>query len=398
METQHRSSAVLVVVCVALATVVSAMASLNVALPDIARATHASQTQLSWIIDAYSLTFAALLLLAGAIGDKYGRRLSLLVGLAVFGVGSAIAMTSGSANELIALRAVLGVGAALVMPATLSTITATFPTEQRAKAVGVWAGVAGGSAVLGLLSTGLLLEWWDWKAIFGLNVVLAIVAIIGTLRFVPESAESDSPKLDLVGAITSALGLFVLVFTVIEAPTNGWVSARTLGGLAVAAAVLVGFIGWELRQAHPMLDPRIFAHPRLSAGSLTIFVQFFAFFGFVFALLQYLQLVLGHSPLVAAVSVLPMAATMMPTARASALLVPKFGAARVCVTGLLLAAAAFTWLAQLDAHSAYWRLLIGSAGARRRHGGGDDASYDGDHRGAAARAARRGVGPQRPVA
>src|SRR5947209_5209559 len=145
-RTDGRSGAVLALVCVALATVVSAMASLNVALPDIARSTHASQTQLAWIIDAYSLVFAALLLPAGAIGDRYGRRRALLAGLAVFGVGSALAMTAGGATELILLRGVLGVGAALVMPATLSTITGTFPAEQRVRAVSIWAGVAGASA------------------------------------------------------------------------------------------------------------------------------------------------------------------------------------------------------------------------------------------------------------
>ena len=358
---KRSSSAVLVVVCVALASVVSAMASLNVALPSIAEATHASQTQLSWVIDAYSLAFAALLLPAGAIGDKYGRKLTLIAGLAIFGIISAVAMTSGTANELIVLRALLGVGAALVMPATLSTITATFPADQRTKAVGVWTGVAGGSAVLGLLSSGLLLQVWDWRSVFGLNVVLAALAIAGTLRFVPESRDRDTPPLDLIGAALVVIGLTMLVFSVIEAPTEGWLAARTLGGIAVAAVVLAVFVVWELRQAHPMLDPRVFAHRGLSAGSITILVQFFAFFGFVFVLLQYLQLVRGDSALVAALSLLPMAATMMPTTRATAILVPHFGAARVSIAGLLLAAGSLAWLAQVDHHSSYWVLLAGLA-------------------------------------
>ena len=170
------------------------------ALPDIARATHASQTQLAWIIDAYSLVFAALLLPAGAIGDRYGRRLALLAGLSIFGGGSAVAMTAHSAAELIALRAVLGLGAALVMPATLSTITGTFASGQRTRAVSVWAAVAGGAAILGLLASGLVLEIWSWPSVFGLNVVLAAVALAGTMRFVPESAEHDTPRLDLTGA------------------------------------------------------------------------------------------------------------------------------------------------------------------------------------------------------
>ena len=182
------------VVCLALATVVSAMASLNVALPAIARDTHASQTQLSWIIDAYSLVFAALLLLAGAIGDRYGRRRALLVGLSIFGAGSAVAMTVDRPGWLIALRGVLGVGAALVMPATLSTITGTFPrraADQRRQRLGRRRRRA--APMLGLLASGVLLEFWSWRSVFGLNVVLAAVAIVGTLRVVPESADPEAP-------------------------------------------------------------------------------------------------------------------------------------------------------------------------------------------------------------
>jgi EmrB/QacA subfamily drug resistance transporter len=352
-------NAVTVVVCVALATVVAAMASLNVALPDIARSTHASQTQLEWVIDAYSLIFAALLLPAGAIGDRYGRRLALVTGLVIFGTASAVAMTVGSADALIVLRGVLGVGAALVMPATLSTITATFPPEERTRAVSVWAAVAGGSAVLGLLSSGLLLHFWSWPAVFGLNVVLAVLALVGTLRVVPESAESDAPKLDVGGAAIAAVGLLALVYSIIEAPDHGWLSADTLVGLAIGIVTLCGFVGWELRQEHPMLDPRIFRHRRLAAGSMSIFVQFFAFFGFTFIALQYLQLVRGDSPIRAAVSVLPLAATMMPVTRLTPALVARVGARWVCAGGLLLMAGGLLVLAQLDATSSYGLLLAG---------------------------------------
>src|SRR6516164_8565419 len=174
-----RTGAVTAVVCLALAAVVAAMSSLNVALPDIARATHATQTQLAWIIDAYSLVFASLLLPAGAIGDRYGRRRALIAGLAIFAAGSAAAMTVHSASVLIALRAMLGLGAALVMPATLSTITSTFPPAARTRAVSMWAGAAGGAAVLGLLASGALLAGFSWRSIFGLNVVLAALALAG---------------------------------------------------------------------------------------------------------------------------------------------------------------------------------------------------------------------------
>ena len=174
--TSSRHGLITAVVCLALAAVVAAMASLNIALPDIARDTHASQTDLLWVIDAYSLAFAALLLPGGAIGDRYGRRVALLVGLVIFGGGSLVAMTATSASELIALRAILGVGAALVMPATLSTITSTLPDSKRARAVSIWAGVAGGAAVLGLLASGALLAGFSWRSVFGLNVSLSAVA------------------------------------------------------------------------------------------------------------------------------------------------------------------------------------------------------------------------------
>jgi EmrB/QacA subfamily drug resistance transporter len=357
--TAIRPGVLTAVVCLALATVVAAMSSLNVALPDIARSTQASQTQLSWIIDSYALVFAALLLPAGAIGDRYGRRRALLIGLALFGLGSALAMTADSATELIALRALLGVGAALVMPATLSTITSTFSAADRTRAVGVWAGVAGGSAVLGLLCSGLLLEAWSWQSVFGLNVALATVAGLATWRLVPESADPEAPALDVGGAIISILGLVALVYSIIEAPEHGWTSARTIGGIALGLVILAGFVVHELRHPTPMLDPRVFTHRALAAGSLSIFVQFFAFFGFIFVILQYLQLVRGDSALVSALSMLPMAACMIPAARLSPKIVEHAGARRVCVAGLILMAAGFVVLAQLGAGSSYWAVLGG---------------------------------------
>ena len=161
------------VVCIALGAVAAAMASLNVAIPNIVRATHASQVQLEWIIDAYLLVFAVLLLPAGAIGDRYGRRKALIAGLLIFGGASAAAMATTSPDALIGLRGLIGAGAALVMPATLSTITGTFPPAERSKAIGIWAGVAGGAAILGLLCSGILLEWFSWRSVFAVNVVLA---------------------------------------------------------------------------------------------------------------------------------------------------------------------------------------------------------------------------------
>jgi EmrB/QacA subfamily drug resistance transporter len=354
-----RHGAVTAVVCLALAAVTAAMSSLNVALPDIARSTHASQTQLSWVIDAYSLTFAALLLPGGALGDRYGRRRLLLIGLAVFVVGSAAAMAATDPTVLIALRAVIGLGAALVMPATLSTITGTFERSQREKAVSIWAGVAGGAAVLGVVASGALLQEFSWRSVFAVNVALGLIALVGTFAVVPESADKGAPRIDLLGAALSAAGLVAVVYSIIEAPTVGWLSARTLVGLAVGLLVVIAFVYVELHRAHPMLDPRIFAHRGLTAGSVSIFVQFFVFYGFIFLILQYLQIVRRDSALIAALSMLPMAVTMMPTSRLAPRLAARFGSRAICVAGLLAIAVALAVIARVGAHTDYWHLAVG---------------------------------------
>lgn len=354
------SRATLVVVCVALATVVSAVASLNVALPSIAADTGASLTELSWVIDAYALTFAALLLPAGGLGDRYGRRRALVAGLVVFAAGAVAAMAYADAHWLIAMRSVLGLGAALVMPATLSTITSTFPEHLRARAVGTWAGVAGASAILGLLTSGLVLQVWSWRSVFALSAVLAVVALAGTLWVVPESADPDAPPVDKRGAAISVVGLGILVYSIIEAPTAGWGSAATVAGLVGGGLVLAVFVWWELRAPHPLLDPRLFLRGGFSAGTLTVTSQFFVFFGFIFILLQFLQLVQGHGPLDSALRMLPLALGLMPSARGLApKLAARLGAVRTSALGLLLAAAAVALLSTLDVDTPYWVLAVG---------------------------------------
>src|SRR5215470_10338399 len=203
MDERQRRGAVLRVMCLSLMMVVAAVASLNVALPGIARDTGATQTQLQWIVDAYALAFAALLLPAGALGDRIGRRPVLLFGLGLYGSASFVALFAHSAPQLIALRAVMGVAAACVMPVTLSVITTVFPPEERGKAVGTWVGVAAGGGVLGLLTSGLLLEFFSWPSIFALNVVLATLALVGTLAVVPATREARPPRLDPVGTLFS---------------------------------------------------------------------------------------------------------------------------------------------------------------------------------------------------
>ena len=358
-DPRHQRTAVLRVMSLALMMVVAGVASLNVALPELARDTGATQTELQWIVDAYALTFAALLLPAGAIGDRFGRKPILVAGLVLFGLASFAALFFHSPGELIGLRVVLGVAAAFVMPVTLSVITTVFPPEERGKAVGTWAGVAAGGAVIGLLASGLLLEWLSWPSIFALNVVLAALALAGTLAVVPATRERVPPRLDPVGTLLSVAGLAALVFAIIEAPERGWTSAFTLTTLTVGIGGIAAFVLWELRRRDPMLDPRHFLRRGFGAGSLSITVQFFAAFGFLFLALPYLQLVLGFSPLEASAALVPMALVVIPLSRLSPAIAARLGTRVTGSIGLGLMATGFLVIATLDAGSSYWHFLAG---------------------------------------
>ena len=349
----RRTRAVLVVVAVALMAVVSAVSGLNVALASLARDTGATQTQLTWIVDAYTVVFAGLLLLAGALGDRWGRRELLAGGLVVFGSAAALGMATSVPHLLIAVRALMGAGAAAIMPTTLSVITTSFPPAERARAVGVWVGVAGGGAVLGLFGAGLLLQWFGWNSFFGLNVGLAALALVGTIAVVPRSSDAEAPPLDALGAIGSLLAVGGTVFGIIEGPDRGWTDPITLTALAVGLISAVAFVAWELHAPHPLLDPRLFRVRGFAAGSLTITVQFFCAFGFFFIALQYLQFVAGYSPLRAAVALLPLPLVMIPLARRAPVIAQRVGFRRVAPAGLLSMAAGFVVLARLGTQLDY---------------------------------------------
>jgi EmrB/QacA subfamily drug resistance transporter len=356
--TPRRTRLVLAVVGLALMAVVSAVSGLNIALPSLARQTGATQTDLTWIVDAYTVVFAGLLLFAGALGDRYGRKLLLVAGLVVFGAAAGLALITNDPGQLIALRAMMGLGAAGIMPTTLSVITTSFPESERPRAIGVWVGVAGGGAVLGLFASGLLLEYFEWQSFFALNVVLSIVALAGVLAFVPGSADEHPPALDLAGAALSLVTVASLVFGIIEGPERGWGDPLTIGGLVVGIVAGALFVAWELRTPEPMLDPRLFRLRGLSAGSLTIAVQFFAAFGFFFAIIQYLQYVTGRSPLEAAVALLPMPFVLIPVARSAPHVAERIGFRRTGPVGLIAMAVGFALMSRLDAGSPYWFFAI----------------------------------------
>jgi EmrB/QacA subfamily drug resistance transporter len=350
---------VLGVMVLALMMVVSATSGLNIALPDLARSTGASQTQVQWIVDVYALIFAGLLLPAGALGDRYGRRIVLVAGLLVFGAAAAAAVFVSSPSALIAARAVMGVGAALVMPTTLSVITTSFPPEERGAAVGVWVGGAGGGAVLGLFASGLLLQWFSWSSFFTLNVLLAVLALAGTLAVVPSSRADEPIPLDPFGVGFSVAAIAGVVYATIEGPTRGWTDAVTLGAFAAAGLALAAFVAWELRRSAPMLDPRLFALRGFGMGSLSITVQFLAAFGFFFVVIQYLQYVAGYAPLHTAASLLPLPLILIPLARSAPKIAGRVGLNRVDAGGLLLMAAGFVVLSFLGTRFSYWHFAAG---------------------------------------
>jgi EmrB/QacA subfamily drug resistance transporter len=358
-STQVRTGPVLAVVSLALMTVVSAVSGLNIALPDLARETGATQTEITWIVDAYTVVFAGLLLFAGAVGDRFGRRELLAAGLAVFGIAAALGMITDDPQLLIGVRALMGVGAAAIMPTTLSVITTSFPAEDRPKAIGVWVGMAGGGAVLGLFASGILLEFYSWSSFFGLNVVLATLALIGTLALVPGSVDPDRPRLDVVGGLLSLVAVASLVSGIIEGPEEGWTDPLTLGGIALGLVAAVAFVIWELRVERPMLDPRLFGNRAFSAGTLTVTVQFFASFGLFFVVIQYLQYVVGRSPLEAAVSLLPLPIVLIPLARNAPRLAARIGFRRVAPVGLVLTALGLVVLSRIEVDLAYGWFAVG---------------------------------------
>jgi EmrB/QacA subfamily drug resistance transporter len=334
---------------------------LNVALPSIARDLDASASDLQWVVDAYMLVFAGLLLTAGSLGDRFGRRRALSAGLLVFGVGSVLAAISGDTAQLIASRSLMGVGGALIMPSTLSILTAVFPAEERAKAIGAWAAVAGLGIALGPIAGGWLVEHADWHWVFLVNVPIVVVALALGRVLVPESSDPKPDRADIPGAALSTLGLTALLWGVIEAPARGWTDGSILAAFAAAAVVLGLFAAWELRTASPMLDVRLFADRRFSAASAAIALAFFGLFGVLFFTSQYLQSVHGFSPLEAGVWSLPVAGGIALGGPLGARLSARLGAKLTVSGGLFVLASGLVLYSTVRPGSGF--ALIGGAEA-----------------------------------
>jgi EmrB/QacA subfamily drug resistance transporter len=348
-----RRRQILLVLCLSLLIVVIDNTILNTALPTLARVLHAGTSSLQWITDAYTLCFAALLIPAGALGDRYGRRRSLLGGLAVFALGSAIAAFAPGTGMLIAARVIMGVGAAFVMPATLSILNSVFPPKERPQAIAAWSAVAGVGIVIGPTLGGLLLTHFWWGSVFLINVPLVAVALAGVMLTVPETAEPGGHRLDLLGTVLVGGALFVIVDAIIEAPDRGWTGTVTLAEIAAGLVALSVFAWWELRIANPLVDLRIFASRAFSAAAASVTVVFFALFGSLFVLTQYLQLVHGYSPLSAGLRALPFALAMAAMSPLSPVLATRFGTRLVIPAGMALMGLGLLDLSTAGVHTSY---------------------------------------------
>jgi MFS transporter, DHA2 family, multidrug resistance protein len=347
------------VLCLSLIVVTIDTTILNVALPTLVDSLRASASALQWIVDGYTVVFAGLLLTAGALGDRFGRRGALAAGLAVFGVASALSALAANTTELIALRALTGVGAALVFPATLSILTDIFrEPRERQRAIAIWAGTAGIGIGLGPVAGGLLLRWFSWGSVFWVNVPICVIAIVGGWIFVPTSRDPDHSPLDLPGAGLSIVGLSALVYAFIEGPSLGWSSVAVTTAFGIAVVTLASFVAVELHRAQPMLDLRLFENPRFSAASLAVTTLYFCLFGTIFFQTQHLQFVLGYDPLGAGLRSLPFAVVLLVVANTTPRLVARAGTRAVITTGMLIVAASMAGRVGFTVHTTYTGVLI----------------------------------------
>ena len=344
------------VLCLSLVLVVMSVSGLNVAIPRIQRALGASPSELQWIIDAYGLVFAGVLLSAGAIGDRYGRKLALVSGLGVFAAGAVLSGLAGSAGLVIVGRGITGLGAAFVMPATLSTVTAVFPPEERGRAIAIWAAFAGAGGAIGPIVSGALLErfWWGSALLFNIPVVVVIIGVVSV--YVPETRELHAPRLDPPGALLSLVGVSALVFGIIEGPDKGWASGLVAGSFLLAVLTLMAFVAREARSRHPMLPLGLFRDRRFSVGSASVTLSFFAIFAFFFVYSQHAQFVRGDSPLVAGLSTLPAAFALVAGSVRSAALAERFGSGVVIAAGFGITAGGYVVLSFVEPGSPYFVL------------------------------------------
>jgi EmrB/QacA subfamily drug resistance transporter len=357
----------LLVLCLSLMVIGIDNTILNVAIPTLAKPTSAgglgaSASELQWIVDAYTIVFAGLLLTSGSLGDRFGRYRALTFGLIVFGLGSVLSAFAPSATVLIGTRSLMGIGASAIMPATLSIIANVFhDPRERAKAIGVWAGVSAIGIAIGPIAGGVLLQHFWWGSVFLVNVPVVTIALVAGFLLVPDSKDPNAGKLDPLGSLLSIAGLATVLWAIIEGPSNGWGSTSVLAAFAIGGAILVGFFVWESKCTNPMLDVRFFENPRFSAASGAITLAFLALFGTIFLLTQYTQQVLGYSTVEAGAVFLPQSIVLMIFAPMSTRWVRKFGNKAVVAAGLFILATALVLMATFQTDTTGWWVIAVTA-------------------------------------
>jgi EmrB/QacA subfamily drug resistance transporter len=353
-STYDRRWWILAVLCIVVVIVAIDNTIVNVALPVLSRQLHASNSSLQWIVDAYSLPFAGLLLAGGGMSDRWGRKRVMQIGLATFGAFSLLAAFSHDVSTLLIARALMGASAAFVFPATLSTLTIVFDdARERAKAFGLWGAASGVAIAIGPVVGGTLLVHFWYGSIFLINAPLVVAALIASHFVVPESKSPLQRRHDVGGLILGTAGVSLLTLATIQGPSWGWLSTSILALYAAGILAVVAFVRYELRREGPLVDMRIFANRAFSAGSGAIAVNYFSLFGFIFLITQYFQLVRGYSPLSAGVHTLPFAAVVMVTTPLGAMLALRWGARSVVAVGLGVVGLALLWGGVVSAHAAY---------------------------------------------
>jgi MFS transporter, DHA2 family, multidrug resistance protein len=350
---------ILATLCLSVLLVAIDNTIVNVALPTLNRRLDATTSQLQWVVDIYPVCFAGLLLFFGNIGDRTGRKRLLQIGLVFFALASFAAARSATVHELVAARAAMGVAVALIYPSTLAMLAAVFTSRQeKAIAVGVWSGVSGIAVALGPVAGGALLEHFWWGSIFMVNLPLIAVALVAGAVLLPESRDPAPGRFDPLGGLLSIGLTGLLIWTIIEAPAQGWTGPVTLAGFAGSAALLVAFCWWERRRPDPLLDIRFFRNPRFSAGSAAISMAFFGLYGFIFMITMYFQLVRGYSTLKAGAATLPFAAVMAIGSPLAIMIMKKTGTKVVVAGGMVLMAAGFMVAANASVGAGYWRVVV----------------------------------------
>ncbi len=357
--TARRRMAILLALCLSAFLISLDVTIVNVALPTLVRSLHATTTQLQWVVDAYSLVFAALVLVAGSLSDRQGRKGTLLAGLAVFAAGSLAGALVSTTAELIAARAVMGVGAALMFPSTLSLLVNVFTERgERAKAIGLWGATTGVGIAAGPIVGGWMLERFWWGSIFGLMAAAAAVIALLVAWATPTSRDPRTPPVDWPGFVLSSSGMAVLILGVIQAPGWGWGSAAAVSTMAAGVALLILFVAFERRAGHPMLDVRLFRNPRFTAASGSVAISFFALQGFIFLITQYFQFIKTFSPLGTGVRLLPVAGSVAVASVLGTRLAVRAGNKVVVAGGLLFFAAGLLWTATASAATPYSSIVL----------------------------------------